>query len=319
MSRRFCILAMVLVCALFSGSFALSGGLREPFTQTVNCDWELSVRDSQEYMYELNGETIKKITTLDIFATKKGGTDYFGSYAAKGIITVFNAYSPNEDAYAVLYGGQIAYTREFNFSIRIDKVTNARIAAIPAYMYTPVEQRDYDGVATVQFFIQPDKVRGIFQYVENWQGLTGMPGIEFEEGNESAVMYVDGGYVSVTLNEHWQIPEPFRGTIIGVPVGTVATPRPTPTPTRRPTPAPTRKPTPTPTRKPTATPTPTRKPTATPTLTLKPRPTPTPTPTPKPFRTFPIVITRPPIQLVTPTPTPRPRIPTPTPTPVPIK
>ena len=40
---------------------------------------------------------------------------------------------------------------------------------------------------------------------------------------------MDGGYVALTLERHWQIPAPFRGTLIGIPTGgSQSTKKPTP-------------------------------------------------------------------------------------------
>jgi len=203
---------------------------QEPLTQTRNCNWELTIKDTQEYLYEEYGETLKKIATVDIFATKKDGTDYFGKYTGKGVISVFNALSPDEDAYPVLYGGQVASTKEFAIDFRIDKKTDD---LVPAWEFSPLEERDYDGISTLQFKIQLNAVRGIFQEVEDWPGLVGLPGIEFWDGNEIAILYVDGGYVSLTLQRHWQVPAPFKGTLIGIPTGGS---RPTAKPTQRPQP-----------------------------------------------------------------------------------
>ena len=221
-------------CIAFTGGIALSetfayyGEMVPPLTQTRNCDWELTIKDAQEYMYEEYGETLKKITTVDIFATKKDGTDYFGRYTGKGVITVFNALSPGEDAYPVLYGGQAAVSLEFSIDLRIERKTNI---LVPEWEFSPIEERDYDGISTLQYNIQLGTVRGIFQYAEEWPWLVGSPGIEFEDGNEIAILYVDGGYVSLTLQRHWQIPAPFKGTLIGIPTGgSLPTARPTPPP-----------------------------------------------------------------------------------------
>ena len=214
------VIFMLLFCFAFTGVIALTEPFFDyswaPLTQTRNCNWELKIQDAQEYIYEEHGETLKKITTVDIFATKKGGTDYFGKYAGKGVITVFNALSPDEDAYPVSYGGQAASTKEFAVDFRIDEKTDD---LIPTWEFSPVEDRDFDGISTLQFKIQLNAVRGVFQEVMDWPGLIGSPGIEFEDGSEIAILYVDGGYVSLTLQKHWQIPAPFKGTLIGVPAG----------------------------------------------------------------------------------------------------
>lgn len=232
--RLFCVLSLLL-CAAFAGCVqtiarteALPTEKPEPMTQNKNCNWELEIKDSFEYMVTENGETLKKTTTVDIFATKKGGTDYFGNYTGKGVITVFNALSPEEDARPVLYGGQVASTKEFKLSFTIDEKTDD---LVPEWEFSPVEPRDFDGISTIQYKIQLDKVRGVFKDAEDWPGLAGSPGIEFEDGNEIALLYVDGGYVSLTLEKHWQIPGAFDGTLIGIPTGgTRATARPTATP-----------------------------------------------------------------------------------------
>ena len=221
--QRAAIVFSLLFCLAFTGVIARAE--QQPWTQTRNCDWELAVKDTQEYLYQANGETLKKLTTVDIFATKKGGTDYFGRYTGKGVITVFNALSPDEDAYPVLYGGQIAVTKEFKLDFTIYEGTNDMV---PAWEFSPLEDRVYDGMSTLQFNIELREVRGIFQYVENWPGLIGSPGIEFEYGSEIAILYTDGGYVSLTLGRHWQIPAPFKGTLIGIPTGGIQ-------PTKKPT------------------------------------------------------------------------------------
>ena len=137
-------------------------------------------------------------------------------YAGKGVITVFNALSPEEDAYTVWYGVQAVVTKEFALDFRIDKKTDEMV---PVWAISPLEDRDYDGTATLQFKTQLSEVRGVFQNAEDWPWLVGSPGIEFEDGSEIAMLYVDGGYVSLTLQKHWQIPAPFKGTLIGIPTG----------------------------------------------------------------------------------------------------
>ena len=182
MNRR--LRALIVFALLFCLSFigvtarteALAYNVLQPWTQTRNCNWELVIKDAQEYLYEESGETLKKITAVDIFATKKGGTEYFGKYTGKGVITVFNALSPEEDAYPVLYGGQVAATKEFRIDFTIYEKTED---LVPTWEFSPLEEREYDGIATLQFLIQPNVVRGIFQDVEDWQGLVGSPGIEF--------------------------------------------------------------------------------------------------------------------------------------------
>ena len=207
------LLCLAVIAGIGTVALTEAGGKPEPWTQSWNCDWELSIKDAQEYMYEMDGETLKKITTVEIFATKTGGTDYFGEYTGKGVITVFNSFSPEEDAYPVIFGGQIAYTNEFPIEFTIEEV----ILGMPlAWEYTPIEDRDFDGTARLQFNIHLDKIRGIFRDVADWEGLVGSPGIEFQYGYETAILYTDGGYVGLTLHEHWQIPAPFKGTIIGV-------------------------------------------------------------------------------------------------------
>ncbi len=210
--RLFFVLVMV-TCLTFGACLAAETEAREPYTQGANCNWELDIDDAQEFLYTENGETLKKTVKVRITATKKGGADYFGKYTGKGVIQVFNALADTDDAHPVLYGGQTATTKEFKLTFSIDPKDDT---LIPVWEFSQLPERVFDGISTLQFTVKLDKVRGIFQKAEEWPGLVGMPGEDFSYGDEIAMLYTDGGYVSLTLMKHWQVPAPFQGTLIGV-------------------------------------------------------------------------------------------------------
>ncbi len=251
---------------------------QEPIVGNTNCDWELSVYDTQEYLYEENGETLRKLTTVKLLATKKGGTDYYGKYGGRCTIEVFNGLSAGEDALPVLFGGQTAVSKEFAVSFTLEPLGDK---LIPTWEFSPLPERDYDGLATLLFDVKLSQVRGILGKLLLLEGLAAKPGMEFAEG-EMALLYVDGGYVSLTLQAHWQVPGPFMGALIGIPKGKIPSVKPTTPPSQLITPSP--KPTVPPARLITPSPKPTRGP-----IQLI-------TPSPKP--------TRGPIQLITPSPEP---------------
>lgn len=213
------ILSIMLTLSLLPAAFAEAPSttpIPEPLTQETSCNWELSIKDSQEYLYTENDETLKKIITIDLFATKKKGTDFFGKYNGEATITVFNALGSGEDAYPVLFGGQAASTKKLDFTFIIQPIGEI---LLPTWEFSLMPQRHYDGYSTLMYQIKPDKVRGIFKDALELTGLAAKPGIEFEIGDELGLLYVDGGYVLLSMTNHWQVPAPFVGTLIGVPEG----------------------------------------------------------------------------------------------------
>ena len=90
---------------------------QDPLQAGYDCNWTLTFKDSQEYLYTENGETLKKITTVDITATKYGGTNYFGEYIGEGTITVYNAVAYGDDAYPVYFGGQQGVSNQYFYDL----------------------------------------------------------------------------------------------------------------------------------------------------------------------------------------------------------
>ncbi len=184
--------------------------------QEQNCNWELSVKDSQEYLYTEDNETIKKIVTIDLSAAKKNGADYLGKYTGEAVITVFNALANEEDASPVLFGGHTATTKKFDITFNLQPIGDI---LLPTWEFSSMPDRVFDAYSTLTYAIKPDKVRGIFADALDLMGLAATPGKDFEIGDELGLLYVDGGYILLSLTNHWQVPAPFVGTLIGVPSG----------------------------------------------------------------------------------------------------
>ena len=265
-----------------------------PIEGNVACNWELTIKDSQEYMYTEDNETLKKFTTVDISATKKGGTNYFGEYIGTGTVTVFNALSPEDDALPVYFGGQYAVTRKFDVRFTIEKTGDFE----QPEGFSEFVERDYDGKSELKYALKLDKIVGIFADALELEGIAAHLGIEFsfpDPEQSKAVMYVDGGYVFLSFENGWQVSDPFVGYIVGVNAGS-STPRRTSTPNTsapNPTPTPT-----TPGRSAEPAPTPT-----TPGRSAEPAPTPTPSQSQRPI---PSVTAIAPSHLPIPLPTPTP-------------
>ena len=286
----------------------------QPIEGNVVCNWELTIKDSHEYIYTEDDESLKKIATIDISATKKGGVDYFGEYIGTGIITVFNALSPEDDALPVYFGGQYALTRKFNVRFTIEKIEDFE----QPEGFTEFVERNYDGKAELEYSLKLDKIVGIFADMLELEGIAADLGVEFsfpDPEQSKAFMFVDGGYVFFSFEDDWQIPEPFNGYIVGVNTGrttpqktsppSTAAPNPTPAlPTQTATPAPIPTPDPTATPAPVTTPDPTAT-SAPPTVTPLSDPTPTPGRTRYPVE---LITPRPTLVLATPTPIPPPVI-----------
>ncbi len=192
----------------------------KPLTSENICNWELAVKDSVEYRYYygIGGglDYIKKIAILDITAQKKGGTDFYGKYTGTGTIQIFNALCPNDDASPVLYGGQCMVSKSFKLTFTIEPLGDTQLTVAG---YSQIPDRAYDGIAKLEYKVVPSKLNGIYQYTFSDELTIKLSSAEFEQGDETAMLYVDGGYLALALDEHWQIPEPFIGMVYGIPTG----------------------------------------------------------------------------------------------------